>query len=122
MILWFVLPVFSFFGRYYQYFSFSLYSGKGAYLYICAKKNVTDLLPFNEKSYVVFCNGETGMNSQTFAMSELKSASVPEPEIQKKIGEILLERYGSENISVFLYDTETQTMTQLAEKTVKSRK
>lgn len=35
LILWFLMPVLSFFGRWYQYFSFNLYSGKGKQMYIC---------------------------------------------------------------------------------------
>ncbi|KQR93550.1 hypothetical protein ASG01_10300 [Chryseobacterium sp. Leaf180] len=114
MILWFIMPIYSFFGRYYQYFSFNLYSAKGTQLYICTKKSNKDLTTFDDKSFTSFCNGKVGIALQNWAMAELKSASSPELEIQQKAGQILLKKYGCENISVFLYNVDKQSMTKLS--------
>lgn len=103
LVLWFVMPVFSFFGRWYQYFSFNLYSGKGARVYVCVSKDEKNLQPYFEKNNSL-CKGQAGINLQDWALEEIKSAPIPETENYKKIAEYLKHKYGKENVKVIFYN------------------
>lgn len=48
LLLWFVMPVFSFFGLWYQYFSSGLYTGKEKQLYIYISKQNQEYKAFSE--------------------------------------------------------------------------
>jgi len=105
-VLWFLMPILSFFGCWYQYFSFNLYSGKGYQMYICVNNDVDELKPYLEfgklyrdKPYLIL---------QSWAMSEIKSAPIPELEIYKKMSDEVKKRYGDKNVRVFLYNTQTK--------------
>lgn len=114
-VIWFILPVFSFSGMWYQYFSFNLYSGKNAYLYVCfpqrpAMKSIFIKLPHyahpeNQK--------EVCIGLQDWAMVEMRLVPLPEPEIYRKIAERLKQKYAGLQVSVFLYNPVTGKRTDL---------
>jgi hypothetical protein len=110
LILWFLMPVLSFFGKWYQYFSFNLYSGKGEKMYVCFSSK--------EKMHPEF--GEiTGnkdlqcINLQKWAMNEIKSVPIPEKEIYLKIRDQLKKKYGKNNVKIMLYNPENKNVTEL---------
>jgi hypothetical protein len=113
LILWFMMPVFSFFGRWYQYFSFNLYSGKNTQIYICLFENEKELKPYFESEKNVFCKGKVYINLQNWALKEIKSAPIPETEIYKKIADYLRQKYGKDKMKVFLYYPQSRTRIEL---------
>lgn len=98
LILWFVMPIFSFSGMWYQYLSFNLYSGKGKqmYIYSSPKQKISGgcgIINDGKLQYI---------SLQSWAMEEIKSASVPEMEIYKKISDKIKRKYGKKNVKVIL--------------------
>ncbi len=113
LVLWFVMPVFSLLGSWYQYFSFNLYSGSGNQMYICVSENEQELKPYFEKKSVLFCDGKKIVNLQNWALKEIKSAPIPEIEIYRKIAVYLKQKYAEENVKIILYNFETQKRVEL---------
>lgn len=113
LVLWFVLPVFSFWGNWFQYFSFNLYSGKGYQMNICISQNVKELKPYFEAEPNNFCKGTPCINLQEWAFKEIKSAPIPEIEIQRKIAVYLKKKYQKKNIQIILYNREENKMIKL---------
>ncbi|WP_288244397.1 hypothetical protein [uncultured Chryseobacterium sp.] len=113
MILWFVMPVLSLFGSWYQYFSFNLYSGKGDQMYICILGNEKELQPYFEPQDSVFCKGKAGVNLQNWALKEIKSAPIPETQIYEKIAAYLKKKYGKDQVKIILYHPKSRTRTEL---------
>ncbi|WP_415325573.1 hypothetical protein [Chryseobacterium sp. MMS23-Vi53] len=113
LILWVVMPVFSLFGSWYQYFSFNLYSGKGDQMYICVSPDEKELKPFFESQPNIFCKGKASVNLQNWALEEIKSAPIPETEIYKKVAIDLKEKYGKDKVKVFLYYPQARTRIEL---------
>ncbi|WP_157456519.1 hypothetical protein [Chryseobacterium hispalense] len=113
MILWFVMPVLSLFGSWYQYFSFNLYSGKGDQMYICISGNEKELQPYFEPQDGVFCKGKAGVNLQNWALKEIKSAPIPETQIYEKIAAYLKKKYGKDQVKIILYHPKSRTRTEL---------
>ncbi len=113
MILWFVMPVLSLFGSWYQYFSFNLYSGKGDQMYICFLDNQKEFKPFFESSDIAFCKGMPTVNLQNWALKEIKSAPIPETEIYKKVAVYLKQKYGNDNVKIILYNPGTKARKEL---------
>lgn len=107
LLLWFVMPVFSFFGRWYQYLSFNLYSGKGEQVYICVSEKERELAPYFESKRASFCKEKASVNLQNWALQEVKSVPIPEVENYKKIGAYLKKKYAKDNVSVILYHPKT---------------
>ena len=97
IILWYIMPIFSFYGYWYQYFSFNLYSGKGDQIYFCVSNSAKELQPyFDQKNYI--CHNSSQINLQNWAMAELKSAPNPEKEINEKIQVFMEKKYKKEII------------------------
>ncbi|WBV59871.1 hypothetical protein PFY12_12555 [Chryseobacterium camelliae] len=113
LALWFVMPVFSFFGSWYQYFSFNLYSGKGNQMYICISENAKELKPYFEPQNNTLCKGKKCINLQNWALEEIKSVPIPEPETYTKIGVYLKKKYAKEQVKVILYNPETHKSVKL---------
>lgn len=113
LILWFVMPVFSFFGSWYQYFSFNLYSGKGNQMYICVSENVKELKPYFEPKTHTLCKEKECVNLQNWALEEIKSVPIPEIEMYRKIGVYLKQKYARDNVKVILYNPETGKSVEL---------
>lgn len=113
LVLWFVMPVFSLFGRWYQYLSFNLYSGKGEQMYICVSENERELAPYFESEKTSFCKGKPSINLQNWALEEIKSVPIPETENYKKIGAYLKQKYGNNNVNIILYHPKTGKTTEL---------
>jgi len=113
IVLWFLMPVFSFFGSWYQYFSFNLYSGKGYQMYICIHQQNNQLKPFFEPENNELCGDQPSINLQNWAMSEIKSAPNPELEVYRKIGVFLKKKYGKQNIKIFLHHPKTNKIEEL---------
>ncbi|MDQ1094954.1 MULTISPECIES: hypothetical protein [Chryseobacterium] len=111
--LWFMMPVLSFSGRWYQYFSFNLYSGKQDQMYICFPKVKPEMQPYFELKNEGLCPDMYCINLQNWAMAEIKSAPVPEPEIYKKVAADLKLRYADEGVKIFLYHPVNRTLTEL---------
>lgn len=107
-VLWFIMPVFSFFGHWYQYFSFNLYSGKGEQLYICFSEKKKELKPYFEPATNNICPGKPCVNLQNWALAEIKSAPLPETEIYRKIGVYMKQKYPNDTIKVLSYDPMSQ--------------
>lgn len=107
LILWFVMPVFSLFGMWYQYFSFNLYSGKGEQMYICISGDEKELTPYAESNSNSFCKNELCINLQNWALDEIKSAPIPEIEINEKIIVYLKQKYGKDKVKIILYNPQT---------------
>lgn len=107
LVLWFVMPVFSFFGGWYQYFSFNLYSGKGNQMYVCISENEKELKPYFEPKNYNLCKGKECVNLQNWALEEIKSVPIPEIEIYRKIGVYLKQKYAKDNVKIILYNPET---------------
>lgn len=112
-VLWFIMPVFSFFGHWYQYFSFNLYSGKGEQLYICFSKKKEELKPYFESAMNNICPGKRCINLQDWALAEIKSAPLPETEIYRKIGVYMKQKYPNDSIRILSYDPMTQKRVEL---------
>jgi hypothetical protein len=108
LVLWFVMPVFSLFGRWYQYFSFNLYSGKGDQVYICVSENEQELAPYFESQKTSLCKEQACIDLQNWALEEIKSVPIPEAEINRKIGMYLKQKYAKDNVKVLLYNPETR--------------
>lgn len=104
ILLWYVMPVFTFFGSWYQYFSFSVYSGKGYQMYFCVHNK--DLERYAEPESMM-CDGISSVNLQNWALEEIKSAPIPEPEIYKKIEVYMKKKYADKNIKIIFYDPTT---------------
>jgi len=107
LVLWFVMPVFSLFGRWYQYFSFNLYSGKGDQVYMCISEKEQELAPYFESQKSALCKEQACVNLQNWALEEVKSAPIPEAEIYRKIRNYMKQKYAKDNVRVFLYNPET---------------
>ncbi|ALR29098.1 hypothetical protein ATE47_00400 [Chryseobacterium sp. IHB B 17019] len=112
-LLWFVMPVFSLFGSWYQYFSFNLYSGKGDQMYICISGHQKELSPYFETKGNFHCKGTDCINLQNWAMKEIKSSPIPEIEIYKKIGAYLKHKYPNNQLKIILYNAHTQKSVEL---------
>lgn len=108
LILWFVLPIFSFFGSWYQYFSFNLYSGKGDQMYICFSEKEEELKPYFEPETNIVCKGGKCINLQNWALSEIKSVPLPENEIYRKIAAYMKQKYAHTKLKIILYNPQTQ--------------
>lgn len=91
-ILWFVLPIFSFYGYWYQYLSFNLYSGKGNQMYFCVLNSEKNLKPYFDKNNYL-CPNSSQLNLQNWAMKEIKSAPSPEKEVNEKIKIFMEKKY-----------------------------
>lgn len=113
VILWFVMPVFSFFGMWYQYFSFNLYSGKGYQMYICLKNDNAELKLYSEPVDNQLCKGKLYVNLQNWAMTEIKSAPSPEIKVYKKMSNEVKKKYGNNNVKIFLYNYQTKKTEEL---------
>lgn len=113
VILWFLMPVVSLFGSWYQYFSFNLYSGKGDQMYICVSGNEKELQLYLEHSNNIICKGKPTVNLQNWALEEIKSAPIPETEIYKKIAVYLKRKYGDDNVKIILYNPNTRVRKEL---------
>ncbi|SMP31248.1 hypothetical protein [Chryseobacterium profundimaris] len=113
LILWFIMPVLSLFGSWYQYFSFNLYSGKGDQMYICLLDNKKEFKPYFESSNSTFCKGKPTVNLQNWALKEIKSAPIPEAEIYGKIAVYLKRKYGNNTIKIILYNPRTRIRKEL---------
>ncbi|MDQ0595578.1 hypothetical protein QFZ37_003947 [Chryseobacterium ginsenosidimutans] len=113
IVLWFVMPVFSLFGSWYQYFSFNLYSGKGDQMYICVYGNEKELKPFFENKSNILCEGKLCINLQNWALKEIKSAPIPEIEIYRKIGVYMKQKYSKHHLKIILYNLETRKSVEL---------
>ncbi|WP_162087283.1 hypothetical protein [Chryseobacterium aquaeductus] len=113
LILWIVMPVFSFFGIWYQYFSFNLYSAKGYQMYICIENDNHELKTFAEPVDNKLCKDKPYLNLQNWAMSELKSAPSPEIEIYEKMSAELKKKYGNQNVRIFIYNNQTMKTEEL---------
>ncbi|WP_300354433.1 hypothetical protein [Chryseobacterium sp.] len=113
LILWFIMPIFSFFGNWYQYFSFNLYSGKGYQMYICVNNDNYELKPYLEPVDGKLCKDKPYLNLQNWAMSEIKSAPFPDIEVYQKIGIGMKKKYGNKNVKIFLHNTETRKTIEL---------
>jgi len=112
-VLWFLLPVFSLFGSWYQYFSFNLYSGKGNQMYICISENEKELAPYFEPKSSTFCKGKVYINLQNWALQEIKSVPLPELEIYRKMAIHLKQKYSKDDVKIILYNSESQTSIEL---------
>lgn len=113
IVLWFVMPVFSLFGSWYQYFSFNLYSGKGDQMYICVSGNEKELEPYFEHKKNTLCKGKPYINLQNWALKEIKSAPLPEIEIYRKIGVHMKQKYSKDHLKIILYNHQTQKSIEL---------
>jgi hypothetical protein len=111
--LWFVMPVFSFFGYWYQYFSFNLYSGKGDQMYICFSQKDEKLTPYFESENNMICNGQPCINLQNWALTEIQSVPIPENEIYRKIGAYMKQKYPGSHLKIILYNPLTQQKKEL---------
>lgn len=107
LALWWVMPVFSFFGSWYQYFSFNLYSGKGNQMYICVSKETKELKPYFEPANNTLCKGKEWISLQNWALKEIKSVPIPETEIYTELAAYLKQKYAKDQVKVILYDPET---------------
>ncbi|MDQ8141943.1 hypothetical protein [Chryseobacterium sp. CFS15] len=110
LILWFLMPVLSFFGRWYQYFSFNLYSGKGKQMYICVSSKEKMQPQFGN---IINYNGSPSINLQNWAMKEMELMPIPEMEIYLKISDEIKKRYGKNNVKIIMYDSENQKIIKL---------
>lgn len=108
LALWFIMPVFSFLGHWYQYFSFNLYSGKGEQIYMCFSKKEEELKPYFESETNSICPGKPCLNLQNWALSEIKSAPLPETEIYRKIAVYMKQKYPNDSIKIISYNPQTQ--------------
>lgn len=113
LILWFVMPVFSFFGSWYQYFSSNLYSGRGYQMYICFSEKEEDLKPYFESEANNICKEEPCINLQNWALKEIKSTPIPEFEIYREIGIYMKKKYAGNKLKIRLYHPATQKMMEL---------
>jgi len=110
LILWFVMPVFSFFGRWYQYLSFNLYSGKGEQMYIGlppeiqVKREFGSTIVYDHRSYI---------NLHNWAMEELNSAPIPEKSVYLKISHEIKKRYGKDHVKIILYNPANKSIIEL---------
>lgn len=110
LILWFFMPILSFFGRWYQYFSFNLYSGKGEQMYIYF--SVKDKM-HPEFGEITINKGLQCVNLQNWAMQEIKSVPIPEKEIYLKISDKIKKKYKKNNVKVILYNSGNRKVTEL---------
>lgn len=113
LLLWFVMPVFSLFGRWYQYFSFNLYSGKEDQVYICISEKQQELVPYFETQQTSLCKGQACVNLQDWALEEIKSPPIPEIEIYRKIGDYLKQKYSKDDVKIILYSPGTHESIEL---------
>lgn len=109
LVLWFLMPVLSFFGKWYQYFSFNLYSGKGKQMYICfsSKEKIQP-----EFGNVINYDGLPCVNLQNWAMKETKAMPIPEMEIYLRISDEIKKRYGKNNVTIIIYNSENQKIVE----------
>ncbi|UOU98678.1 hypothetical protein MUU74_01685 [Chryseobacterium daecheongense] len=113
LVLWFVMPGFSFFGHWYQYFSFNLYSGKGEQLYFCFSEKKGELKPYFDPKMNTICLGKPCINLQNWALAEIKSAPLPETEIYRKIAVYMKQKYPNDSIKIISYDLQTQKRVEM---------
>lgn len=113
IVLWFVLPVLSFFGSWYQYFSFNLYSGKGEHMYIYFSEKQKELRPYFEPGSGNRHKNEPYIILQNWAMKEIRSAPVPETEMHREIAISLRRRYHKRIVRIMLYNPQTGKITEL---------
>lgn len=104
VILWYIMPIFSFYGYWYQYFSFNLYSGKADQVYFCVPNSEKELLPYADEENSI-CPEFSLINLQNWAMAELKSAPIPEKEINEKIKVYMERKFKKENIKVMILNS-----------------
>ncbi|GAB0155684.1 hypothetical protein CHRYSEOSP005_09460 [Chryseobacterium sp. Alg-005] len=112
LILWFIMPVFSFFGHWYQYFSFNLYSGKGEQLYICFSEKKEELKPYFEPKTNTICQGKPCVNLQNWALAEIKSAPLPEAENYEKIAVYMKQKYPESLTKIISYNLQNQKIVE----------
>ncbi|NML55803.1 hypothetical protein [Chryseobacterium cheonjiense] len=113
LVLWFLMPVLSFFDGWYQYFSFNLYSGKGDQMYICFSDTEKEFQPYFEHSANHVCGTASVVNLQNWALQEIKSAPIPETEIYNKIAVYLKQKYGNDKVKVILYNPNRKVKKEL---------
>lgn len=108
LLLWFGMPVFSFFGMWYQYFSSSLYTGKEKQLYIYISKENKEYQVFSEPSVFTVNQDYYVVNLQNWALKEIKSVPLPENEIYHKISISLKKKLGKDCKKIILYNPQTK--------------
>lgn len=113
LILWFLMPILSFFGYWYYTFSFRLFSGKADQLYICVINRNKDLEPYLEAKKSKLWGDKPYVIVQNWAMSEIKSGPFPENKIYRKIGFEIKKKYGDKNVRVFLHNKQTKKTEEL---------
>lgn len=113
IVLWFVLPFLSFFGNWYQYFSFNLYSGKGEQMYIYFSEKERELSPYFDPASDKKYGNKPCINLQNWAMKEIRSAPLPENEVHRDIAVSLRRKYHKRIVRIMLYDPQTGKTTEL---------
>ena len=113
LVLWFLMPILSFFGYWYYTFSFRLFSGKADQLYICVKNQNKELEPYLEAQNSKFCGDKPYVIVQNWAMSEIKSGPFPENDIYRKIGIEIKKKYGNKNVKIYIRNKQTNKTEEL---------
>ena len=113
LVLWFLMPILSFFGYWYYTFSFRLFSGKADQLYICVKNQNKELEPYLEAQNSKFCGDKPYVIVQNWAMSEIKSGPFPENDIYRKIGIEIKKKYNNKNVKIYIRNKQTNKTEEL---------
>jgi len=105
-ICWGILPVFGLFGYWDGFLSSSIYSGKSPWMVICIRdtSKCPELKPYYSSNQVKPCgDGSTGINLQTWGLSETNMILNPELRVLKQIQKKLEKQYASAGLSCSIF-------------------
>ena len=105
VIFWGIMPAFNFIGKWDEYLSSSLYSGRLLRMNICVQDtNATVALRpyYSKKVKDSTCNGATKINLQYWAMKEMNVPPYPERRIYRKVKEAWEKKYPNAAATFFL--------------------
>src|SRR5690606_22946610 len=87
MVLWLGMPILSFGGYWFQYFSFNLYSGKGNSMYVCFDKTENKIQDFTAKITNDFCQDMLFVDVSSWSLKETNLVPIPDVLIRKKVAD-----------------------------------
>lgn len=105
MVLWMGMPILSFSGYWFQYFSFNLYSGKGNYMYLCFDTTETKMQDFSLDVTNKFCEDKLLVDLSNWSLKETNLVPIPDESVRMKVADKIQKTYPEVKIYHYHYTT-----------------